>query len=360
MNKNYRITVIGAGDRGNCYAKMLRKHRADSVTFAGICDILPDRLDKAYAEYGFASKHADWKEAITQSKPDVVIIAAPAYFHCDMAAFAMESGAHVLTEKPFDLDMKKCFALRETQKKTGKSLAIGLQYRNNKYDRIMKHVIEKGLLGKNLMLSFTDIRPTRPKIAMHDARYGNGGPLVDTSCHYIDLMRWYYGSNPVSASAVWVTNALDRPTLSSIERKAPDACFMTVDYGNGNCGSIFMNWGMAYDTPSTSFKLATGSEGIVAVQKADEGITVAVGKEKIVVDLEESDAPDLIQPELAVYDHLIAEIEGRGKVQASFDEGIYSLAASMAAIKSGVLGRPVAIAEILEEKPTVEGCMGLM
>ena len=100
--KKYRITVIGAGDRGGCYMSMLKKYHENDIKFIGICDILEDRLNKAYETYGFQAKFTDWKEAISATKPDIVIIAAPAYFHCDMASFAMDNGCHVLTEKPFD------------------------------------------------------------------------------------------------------------------------------------------------------------------------------------------------------------------------------------------------------------------
>ena len=99
--KKYKITVIGAGDRGNCYMSALKNHRAENVEFLGVCDILSDRLGKAFDDYGFGSRFTDWKEAVASTKPDIVIIAAPAYFHCDMASFSMDNGCHVLTEKPF-------------------------------------------------------------------------------------------------------------------------------------------------------------------------------------------------------------------------------------------------------------------
>ncbi|MCL2815871.1 MAG: Gfo/Idh/MocA family oxidoreductase [Oscillospiraceae bacterium] len=352
--KKYKITVIGAGDRGNCYMSMLKKYHENDAEFIGICDILQDRLDKAFETYGFKMKYADWKEAISSTKPDIVIIAAPAYFHCDIASFAMDSGCHVLTEKPFDLDLKKCFALREKKEQTGKSLAIGLQYRNMRYYRAMKHMIDAEMLGKNMIITYTDLREIRPKIAMHDARYGNGGPMVDMACHLFDLMRWFYKSDPKTASAKWYINAAGRDELKSIEFKAPDACVMAIEYESGDSGEITMNWGLPPGTGGEFVSSASGSAGYV---KGGGSVTVQSGAKTLSVSAEQSDEQDLVHAELAVYDHLIAEIEGRGKVQASFDEGILSLATSMAAIKSGILGRPVAIREILGEKPTIEQCM---
>ena len=353
--KKYKITVIGAGDRGSCYMGMLQKYHENEVEFLGICDLLPDRLDKAYQTYGFKEKFTDWKEAISSTKPDIAIIATPAYFHCDMASFAMDNGCHVLTEKPFDLDLQKCFALKEKKEKTGKSLAIGLQYRNSGGHRVMKHLMDEGILGKNRILTYTDIRENRPKIAMHDARYGNGGPMVDMACHLFDLMRWFYNADPKSVSATWRISGENREGLKSIEFKAPDTCVMMIEYESGDLGSITMNWGLPSGAGGQFLSYAVGSEGYVT--EFGGGVTAQCGKEKITVATKETDKQDLINAELAVYDHLIAEIEGKGKVQSSFDEGIYSLATSMAAIKSGTLGRPVSIREILDEKPTIERCM---
>ena len=354
--KKYTVTVIGAGDRGGCYMSMLKKYHENDVEFLGVCDILEDRLNKAYETYGFKSKHTDWKEAITATKPDIVIIAAPAYFHCDMASFAMDNDCHVLTEKPFDLDLKKCFDLKEKQEETGKRIAIGLQYRNGKNHRAMKRMMDKGIIGKNVIMTYVDVRENRPKIAMHDARYGNGGPMVDMACHLFDLMRWFYKSNPKTAVAKWSVSAENREELKSIEFKAPDTCVMLIEYESGDMGSITMNWGLPSRTGGMAPSSVVGSEGFVSEQGGT--VTVQSGGEKIAITTEPEDEQDLINAELAVYDHLIAEIEGRGEVQAAFDEGIYSLATSMAAIKSGVLGRPVTIQEILDEKPTIEQCMG--
>ncbi|MCL2099877.1 MAG: Gfo/Idh/MocA family oxidoreductase [Oscillospiraceae bacterium] len=353
--KKYKISVIGAGDRGGCYMAMLQKYRAENIEFLGVCDILEDRLDKAYETYGFKAKFTDWKEALTATKPDIAIIATPAFYHCDMAAFAMDAGCHVLTEKPFDLDLKKCFELKKKQEETKKSIAIGLQYRNGRNHRAMKNLMDEKILGSNVIMTYTDVRENRPKLAMHDARRGNGGPLVDMACHLFDLMRWFYKSDPKSASAVWRISGADKKELESIEFKAPDTCVMMIEYESGDLGSITMNWGMPSKTGGQFLSHAAGSEGYVTEWGAD--ITVRSGAGTTVVGISPEDEQDMVNAELAVYDHLIAEIEGRGKVQASFDEGILSLATSMAAIKSGVLGRVVTIKEILDQKPTIEQCM---
>ncbi|MCL2833387.1 MAG: Gfo/Idh/MocA family oxidoreductase [Treponema sp.] len=361
MGKTYKVTVIGAGDRGRTYMGMLKNHHQNDVVFGGVCDLQEARTEKASAEFGIAAKFSDYKKAITETKPDIVVVATPAFYHTDIASFAMDNGCHVLTEKPFDLSMEKCFKLKEKQKQTGKSLAIGLQYRNQKVNRVIKQIMDKRLIGKNVVMTIFDIRENRPKIAMHDAEFGNGGPLNDVGCHYYDLMRWYYSSNVKSVSALWRVDAAGRPNIiNAIKTKAPDNGVITAEFESGDMLMMVINWSLpTCKANNYHFSSITGSEGFVLPKELQNypDVKIQSGDKEMTLSPDPADDHDCIQAELGVFDHLVAEIEGRGKVQAGVEEGILSLAGSMAAIKSGVLGRAVTIKEILDSRPTILECM---
>ncbi|MCL2123987.1 MAG: Gfo/Idh/MocA family oxidoreductase [Desulfovibrionaceae bacterium] len=360
MSKKYKLTVIGAGDRGSVYMRAIKEFFDDIVEWDTVCDILPDRMDKAFDQFGFRAKEADWEKAIADSAPDIVVIATPAYFHCDMAMFAMRRGCHVLTEKPMDLSLAKSFALKECREQTGKVLAVGMQYRNIPSFRALQRAVEQGIFGENLMISFADIREVRPKIAMHDAVTGNGGPLVDMACHLFDLMRLYYHSDPVRVNCIWRKNAANRPALASVADKAADACFMTVEYENGALGELMLNWGMSPGVSGEFFCTVTGSDALYTTQPVPHSLPLEV----FIEDFEETevtplpeDEDDLINPERAVVKHFLEEIEGTGKAQVSEEHGIVCLATSLAALRSGALGRPVTLEEIYRLRPTVYECM---
>jgi len=354
LQNTYKAVIIGAGDRGNAYMKAIKE--AGGIEFSGVCDAAPQRLDKAAAEYKFAAAGGDYKELIASVKPDIVIIATPAYFHCDIAKFAMENGAHVLTEKPFDLSLKKCFELKDVAAKTGKKLAVGLQYRNKKGNRAMKHAIARGLLGKKITLTYTDFRETRPKTLMHDAEFGNGGPMVDMSCHFFDLMSWFYNSKPKSAFSVWSTMAENREMLKDIAVKAPDTAIIIVEYESGDLGVVNVCWGLPSGCNGEYTVYGAGDEGYLKTfTPGEKGSAVIVREngEEITVGIPKSELGELKNSEATVLRSLISSVENGGEPQVSFDSAIYSLATSMAAIRSSKLGRPVQISEILDEKPTV-------
>jgi predicted dehydrogenase len=135
-----------------------------------------------------------------------------------------------------------------------------------------------------------------------------------------------------------------------------------VEYESGDIGVLVFNWGLPTpksNKPSLMANSIIGSEGFVMPKETQDsnGLKVFCGGEEVIVNPEPEDEPDCIDAELGVYNHFIDEIEGRGKVQASVEEGILSLACTMASIRSGVLGRAVKVSEMIEAKPTVLDCM---
>ena len=139
---------------------MLQAYFPENVEWVTVCDILPDRLEKAYQAFGFVHRTDCWTKAVQENTPDIVIVATPAYYHCDIAMFAMRCGCHVLTEKPLDLSLSKCLALEESQKQTGKVVGVGMQYRNMPHYRSLKHAGDQGR-----SVTIDEIMKLRPTIA---------------------------------------------------------------------------------------------------------------------------------------------------------------------------------------------------
>ena len=67
-----------------------------------LCDIKPDRLDKAATAAGRDNPktYTDWRAVIDRKDIDAVFIATPPYLHSEMAVAALKSGKHVYCEKP--------------------------------------------------------------------------------------------------------------------------------------------------------------------------------------------------------------------------------------------------------------------
>ena len=69
----FRVAVLGAGDRGKAYSKALKQLDKDCV-LVNICDLQEDRAQKAKEEFGYEETFYDYKDAITKNDIDVVVV----------------------------------------------------------------------------------------------------------------------------------------------------------------------------------------------------------------------------------------------------------------------------------------------
>lgn len=125
-----RLGVIGAGSwTVSSHLPNLAAH-ADEVEFTIVNRRNPELLGRIQERFGFERAATDWQDVIA-ARPDIVVVGSPPGYHWEQAKAALESGAHVMCEKPFTLDPAHAWDLDETSRRTGRSLIIayGWNYR---------------------------------------------------------------------------------------------------------------------------------------------------------------------------------------------------------------------------------------
>lgn len=138
MDERTRVAVIGARGIGKHHAKWYHLSGAEVVAFAGTSE----ETCKATAEtlsalFGFRGRaYWDVEAMLEQERPDVVDVCSPPDLHKVHTLMALETGAHVLCEKPlvWDEAMSPAQTLADgeemvrTAKAGGKLLGICTQY----------------------------------------------------------------------------------------------------------------------------------------------------------------------------------------------------------------------------------------
>ena len=110
-NKVVRFAVIGSGKIGRSHMRgCIANHNSELVAISD-----PDvaRLNET-AEMYFIDKdriYTDWREMLKRDDIDAVIVATPDQCHAENTFAALESGRHVLCEKPFALSREDCQAM---------------------------------------------------------------------------------------------------------------------------------------------------------------------------------------------------------------------------------------------------------
>jgi predicted dehydrogenase len=193
MNK--KLGIIGAG------SGFKHKH-ADAwlahpeIELAAVYDAVEQNAVETAERFDIPHIYSSYHELLAREDIDIIDICTPNVFHSEIAIAAMESGKHVLCEKPDAVNPQEAKRMAEAAGKTGKTLMV---MRNNRFSpaaRFLKKYIEEGHMGEIYAGRCGWIRrrgiPGRGGWFTNKALSG-GGPLIDLGVHYIDLAMWLMG-----------------------------------------------------------------------------------------------------------------------------------------------------------------------
>ena len=192
MSKNFKVGIVGCGGiaNGKHLPALAKLKNVDLVAF---CDIVQERAEEAAKKYG--TEHAtiltDYHKLMALDL-DVVHVLTPNRSHCEISIAAMETGKHVMCEKPMAKTAADAKAMLDCAKKTGKTLSIGYQNRFRDDSQYLKKTIDDGQLGEIYYARAHAIRrravPTWG-VFLNEEEQG-GGPLIDIGTHALDLTLW--------------------------------------------------------------------------------------------------------------------------------------------------------------------------
>ena len=187
-----KIGIIGCGGIANG-KHMPALKKIQEIEMAAFCDIIPEKAEKAAKEYGApdAKVFEDYKELLKLDL-DIVHVLTPNISHSSITVDALESGKHVMCEKPMAINTKEAQKMVDAAKRTGKKLTIGYQNRFRPDSQYLKQVCDDGDLGSVYYARALAIRrravPTWG-VFLDEEKQG-GGPLIDIGTHALDLTLW--------------------------------------------------------------------------------------------------------------------------------------------------------------------------
>ncbi|MGM9759896.1 MAG: Gfo/Idh/MocA family protein [Parabacteroides sp.] len=193
-NKKIRFAVVGCGHIGKRHAEMVC--RDEEAELVALCDIRPQ------AELGIEAYPVPFFSRIEELlhsglEFDVINICVPNGLHARLAVQALESGYHVVIEKPMALTLADAEKVVYTSLKYRKQVFCVMQNRYSPPSVWIKEMVESGRLGKIYMVQLNcywnrDERYYKPGGWHGDARL-DGGTLFTQFSHFIDIMYWLFG-----------------------------------------------------------------------------------------------------------------------------------------------------------------------
>lgn len=192
MSKILKVGIIGCGGIANA-KHLLSLGKLDNVEVVAFCDIIKERAVKTAEKFGAkgAKVYTDYKELLKEDL-DAVHVCTPNISHDFITVDALESGKHVMCEKPMAKTPEGALKMLEAAKRTGKKLTVGYQTRHALDSKYLKNVCKNDELGDIYYAKAHAIRrrgvPTWGVFL--DAEAQGGGPLIDIGTHALDLTLW--------------------------------------------------------------------------------------------------------------------------------------------------------------------------
>ena len=199
-----RIGVIGSGFMGRTHVDAA--HKLESTIPVAVTS--GSRAEKLASDYKI-DHEASVQSLVSRDDIDAVVISTPHWLHHKEATAAAQAGKHVLVEKPMATSLEHCDEMIKEFETRDLTLSVGYHQRFRESNYTTRDLIQSGEIGQvrciqmSALFDITALRSdpgfggnwgwwTNPLAMAH---------LMNSAPHNIDLLRWWLGSDVVSASA---------------------------------------------------------------------------------------------------------------------------------------------------------------
>ena len=148
--RRLRVGVLGCGQIAQA-AHFESCAKARNVDLYAICDVAADLVERMAEIHRPARTYSDYATMLADSELEAVIIATADAFHVPASIAALESGKHVLCEKPLGVAVEEVARLRDLVEASGLVLQVGHMKRFDSGLQAAKQFIESDL-GEMLAL----------------------------------------------------------------------------------------------------------------------------------------------------------------------------------------------------------------
>ncbi len=194
-SKKMRIGIIGTGWIADAHIGAY-KQMQDVEIVAG-ADLIPGKAAAFFKKHGVEGVKTDYashKEMLADEslKLDAVSVCTYNRQHAPCAIDALKAGVHVLLEKPFTVTLEEAIEVMKAEKESGKVLSLGFQPRLDENMKMIKKIVESGVLGKIYYIQTGGGRrrgiPTPFGTTFIEDKTAGLGALADIGCYSLDML----------------------------------------------------------------------------------------------------------------------------------------------------------------------------
>ena len=280
-SRKLKIGIIGTGWIAESHIESYLQ--MPDVEIVAAADWIDGKAEKFMKRYGVEGVHFyhDHK-ALIDNEPELDAVSVCTFNtqHAAPTIYALEHGVNVLLEKPFTVTLDEAVEVMRAEKKSGKLLSIGFQPRGDENMKMIKKIVESGVLGDIYYIQTGGGRRRGiPNSTFIEKSTGGIGAMGDIGCYSLDMVlnaigypkpltvtgytSNFFGTNPMYQHPDATHTAEENAKRFSVEDFA--AAFIRLE------GGIILDfriaWAMHVDTPGDT--IIMGKKAALRIPSTD-------------------------------------------------------------------------------------------
>ena len=182
-----KVGLIGFGRMGQFYLKEMQKSGQWDIVY--ICDVNTDALELTKLLSPESKTITDERIVFTDKNVQVVGLFALADSRKRQIEQAIQSGKHIISEKPVSDTIDKEWEVVNLTEKYDRFSTVNLYLRNSWYHQTIKQFIEQDEIGE---LAILRICHMTPGLVPGEGHEYEGPAFHDCGMHYVDIAPVFY------------------------------------------------------------------------------------------------------------------------------------------------------------------------
>ena len=171
------VNIAGIGVGGKGYWDITG---CASENIVALCDIDEKRGNDSFEQFPKAKRYKDFRRMLEEMPEiDAVTVSTPDHTHALIAITAMKMGKHVYCQKPLTRTIHESRMVAETARETGVVTQMGNQGHAFDGTRLMREIVEAGIIGDIQNIEMWTNRPIWPQALERPTEAHNVPPWVE-------------------------------------------------------------------------------------------------------------------------------------------------------------------------------------
>jgi inositol 2-dehydrogenase len=331
------VGVLGVGEMGKRHAENLRR-LVPEARLVAVADVAARRAKEVAEELEIEHAFSSLEEMLAHKDIEAVVIATPDKFHAKAIQTAALARKDILCEKPLAITLDDARAALQEVERAGVRLQIGFMRRYDPAYVAAFQRVQAGEIGKPLIFKSLGRDKDEPPMSAYQSNI-NGMLFYNNTIHDFDLARWIM-LDEIAEVHSYTTVAI-RPEVAKYHDVV--ASVVNLKYENGAIGNVesYVQAVYGYDV-RTEIVGSKGSIFVGSLEKTPAMFLSANGSNHILADHFLSRFADAYLEEMR--DFVRNMLAGKPP-KVTGEDGLRSLQIAIAAEKSHLESKPVAVAK---------------